>query len=155
MLNINTCNTDINERWFTIHFFQASRYNINFLSPNKNRCFNYSTDSLNIYMLVFIHDWIDSHYLKCLFHNFIHTHRRQIYKNIPIMLCYVLGVVRFGIVTYIIVGFVAAVDELPLLDEMGINLLVVPLPSSFLSPDTLRTTLMLGVGTFVKRGEGW
>ena len=92
--------------------------------------------------------------LNVFFDILIRTHHRQIHKTISILLCYVFGVVRFGIVTYIIVGFVAAVDELPLLDEIGINLLVVPLPSSFLRPDTLRTTLMLGVGTFVNRGDG-
>ena len=92
--------------------------------------------------------------MNVFFDIFIRTHHRQIHKTISILLCYVFWVVRFGIVTYIIVGFVAAVDELPLLDETGINLLVVPLPSSFLRPDTLRTTLMLGVGTFVNRGDG-
>ena len=92
--------------------------------------------------------------LNVYFDILIRTHHRRVYKTISILLCYVFGVVRFGIVTYIIVGFVAAVDELPLLDEIGINLLVVPLPSSFLRPDTLRTTLMLGVGTFVNRGDG-
>ena len=136
-----------------IHFYQASRYNINFLSPIKNRWFNCSTGSLSIYnsfytgLLILV-------FLNVFFDIVIRTHHRQIDKTISILLCYVFGVVRFGIVTYIIVGFVAAVDELPLLDEIGINLLVVPLPSSFLRPDTLRTTLMLGVGTFVNRGDG-
>ena len=137
-----------------IHFYQASRYNINFLSPIKNRWFNCSTGSLSIYTFFYIYGLIDPHHFKCLFDILIRTHHRQIHKTISILLCYVFGVVRFGIVTYIIVGFVAAVDELPLLDEMGINLLVVPLPSSFFRPDTLRTTLMLGVGTFVNRGDG-
>ena len=64
---------------------------------------------------------------------------------------------RFGIVTYIIVGFVEEdwFDEPVLLDEIGISLLGLPEFSSCFNPDMLRTTLMLGVGTFVMRFEVW
>lgn len=43
---------------------------------------------------------------------------------------------------------------LPLDDEIGIILVDDPLRSSLFIPDTLRTTLMFGVGTFVNRFEG-
>ena len=60
-------------------------------------------------------------------------------------------------VTYIIVGFVEEdwFEEPILLDEIGINLLGLPKLSSLFNPDMLRTTLMLGVGTFVMRFEVW
>lgn len=47
------------------------------------------------------------------------------------------------------------VEPLILLDEIGISLLGFPKFSSFFDPDTLRTTFMLGVGTFVMRFEVW
>ena len=47
------------------------------------------------------------------------------------------------------------VEPLILLDEIGISLLGFPKFSSFFNPVTLRTTFMLGVGTFVMRFEVW